>query len=120
MKLGHYPSARLLDKLGSTRTNGRRQKASTRRYPYTEVVATRAMSNSIREGSKRFAVLLGRLVCGAWGLFVLYHFIVNGYRPERHLLYLVLFLGFPVTYFVPYGLVKAIGWVVEQFARSRR
>jgi len=33
MKLGHYPSARLFDKLGSTITNGRLQKASTRRFP---------------------------------------------------------------------------------------
>jgi hypothetical protein len=71
------------------------------------------------EGARRLSILLGILAVAGWIVFVFVK--TEGFTDVAHIPVLGWFLilaGMPICFFVAFGLVRGITWVVEGFGQD--
>lgn len=72
-----------------------------------------------RDWFRRLGVLVGILCAGAWGLFAVYIFFKEKVTLHNIGFFLFLFLVCLPSYYVPYGLMKLIGRIVNGAPKAR-
>jgi len=70
-------------------------------------------------GLKLLGVWVGGLCSGAWGLFAIYVFFKERVTLNNIGFFLFLFVGCLPAYFLPYGMMRAIGKVVDVTAKEQ-
>lgn len=69
-------------------------------------------AQQIHRAFRRMAFILANLVCGIWLVLVISMAIVDEDRPTGVAIALMLTVTTPLAYLLPYGLVRAMGFVV--------
>jgi len=71
----------------------------------------------IREGFRRLAVFASTIITVLFGIFTVFFDPFNFFTENATDYFILLLFGL-VVWLVPYGLVRAIGWVVEGFGST--
>ena len=71
------------------------------------------------DGFRRLGVWVGGLCSVAWGLFAIYVFFKERVTLNNIGFFLFLFVGCLPAYFLPYGMMRAIGKVVDVTAKEQ-
>lgn len=86
-------------------TMGRKKKAPSQDAP-DDVPA------AIHKAFRRMAFLFANLVCAIWLVLLAAMTAVGEHPPEGAVLAVLVVIGAPIAYAIPYTLVRLIGWVV--------
>lgn len=66
------------------------------------------------------AFIFANLVCGIWVILLAVTTMVDERSPDAALLAVLVVIGAPVAYAIPYGLVRLIGFAVVVVKTRRR
>ena len=70
------------------------------------------------EGVRRLSILIGALTAFAWFLFVF--FGTRSFRdPQTEWVWVILFVGLAVCFFIPLILTRSVYWVVIGFKQDK-
>jgi len=72
-----------------------------------------------RDAFRRLGVLAGSLCAAGWGLFAAYVFFKEKVTLNNIGFFLFLFVGCVPAYFLPYGLMRLIGRIVNGAPNAR-
>lgn len=69
---------------------------------------------------RRMAFMFANLVCGIWVVLLAATIAVDETPPEGAMLAVLVVIGAPVAYAIPYGLVRLIGFVIAAVKARRQ
>ena len=77
-------------------------------------------ASHIHKAFRRMAFMLANLVCGIWLILFISMAVFDDNRPGLGSIAMILAVSAPVAYVIPYGLVRAIGFVVVMLRTHER
>ncbi len=78
------------------------------------------LSAATHKAFRRMGFIFANLVCGTWVILLAVTTAVHESSPDVALLAVLVVVGAPVAYAIPYGLVRLIGFVVVAVKRRRK
>lgn len=74
----------------------------------------------VSEGTRRLSIFVGTMGVVCWLIFILFGTLV--YTPDKISTkgWITIFIGIPVCFFVPFGIVRGITWVIGGFSKDKK